>query len=589
MTIKRYPKKRGFALITALMIIVIMIIISTALIATSTNTLFMIGNYSLKKQAISLAESGINEAIAHLLADKNWTGNLPDALTSPPPLKNADYYVTFTPQSDKLYSVNNLTSSTTSIGYDGRIIPPYSANIVCVAKIGGLSRVVDVFIQPGSDSDSPLIVDNQIIIALPTDGSPEDGIFNFLSENSGKANIHSNYDEFDPSIKINGNSVHLNQQELTTRGISVDINPSPTDGIINTGVSYTNIPSPPDKPTLDSTGISNTIPSGTFTRVNGSTYNFVSFTGETYTITDMSSPFPGITVSDGRLVINQNQSVSGPVTVEGNIEFQQGAYMELTNEMLGKEGTLTVKTSPSAPTEDDGIITGNGSVVAGMDVNFSVNQPLVPSDTRNKINIFADNTVTMASASNRLAEFSGMIYAGEVVVDIKDTSGNLNNFNFYGAIYVSQNTIELQQPDQEQVVEVEEAPALKKSIAPAEKKMKSLAKSITIEPLGLKPPPVADGGYDDGGVETLDLGAPKMMLKSIEEPLMEAEEEELLATKETMVVKVPMPPIVINTSGNFYMDANNFNLTYDEDYLNQVNSRQTYTNYNISSWVEYNY
>jgi len=77
MNSKFFKSRFGFALMTALLIIVVMIIISTALIGTSINNIFMIGNYSAKRQVGSLAECGINEAIAHLIEDNAWTGDIP--------------------------------------------------------------------------------------------------------------------------------------------------------------------------------------------------------------------------------------------------------------------------------------------------------------------------------------------------------------------------------------------------------------------------------------------------------------------------------------------------------------------------------
>jgi len=517
----------GFALMTSLLIIVVMIIISTALIGTSINNIFMIGNYSAKRQVSCLAECGINEAIAHLIEDNTWTADLPGSDT-PGALKNRDYYVTFVQSPGRMYSVNNLTSPNYTTGYNGRIIPPYSANIICVARFKGISRVIDVYINPGSDVDTPLIVDNDIFIDLPATGMNGEGTFSLTTENSGSTRVHSNYDDFDPAITINGNAVYLNQQKLATCGVNVQFNPTPSGGSVNLGESRIDIPSSPPIEDIDCVGITHEILSGTFTRVSDDYYLFNDINGDAYKITGASSDLPGITVEEGRLVIFENQKVPGKITVEGEIEFRDGAYLGLKNDGPGGEGSLEVTACSSCPADTDGIITGNGSIVAGMDVGFCVTKPDNPPTVVNKINIFARQKVYMYGDATKSCEFSGMIYAGDIEVNISTllkSGGVKPAFNIYGGIFVKG----------------EEAVGPVPMPAPPGPDF-----SVSPPPPGVPPPPPPP----------------------------------------PTPTPIPTPPVP-NPGGKVYMTAPNLNIIYDEDYLNFINSQRGYTNYNISSWTEY--
>ena len=50
---------------------------------------------------------------------------------------------------------------------------------------------------------------------------------------------------------------------------------------------------------------------------------------------------------------------------------------------------------------------------------------------------------------------------------------------------------------------------------------------------------------------------------------------------------MPAPEPVITDGDVVMANIKNLTIVYDEDYLNLINSKQSYQNYNISSWTEY--
>jgi len=526
---------RGFALITALWVIVVMIILSTALIATSTNTLFLAGNYKIRKQVTTLAECGINEAMAHLINDKTWgkgsSVSLPDADT-PDPLKKlpekSNYYVTFD-TTRKHFSVNNLTGSMPATGYRGRTVPPYTANLICVATAGGVTRIVDVFVQPANDTRCAILAQNKLLLNLK-------GTINFSSENSGNPLMHSNAD---------ANDVITDSLMTGFSGRS-----GRTGNTVTSSVSQIDIPALVVPADADASGEKPCVmPRGTYTKLNDSSYSFHDEYNVTSDMTVGNGTLPGVNVKDGRLVISKNQIASGTVTVRGDLAFESGAYLQLTNDNSyatwgGDEAVALGSLSMS------GTITGNGSVVAERDVTFDVTQFSSSSDPRSKINIFAGNTVTMVSKSDKPAEFSGMIYAGKLVAsEITDGAGNPKDLTLYGGVFVKQNTLD---PLSGNSVSVVPTPV----------------PTATPTPVPTPTPGYSNDPDDDGGLPVVIMKSAKMML-----------------AKSVSFEAAPAPVI---TDGDIVIEnVDNLNIIYDEDYLNVINAKQSYSNYNIASWTEY--
>lgn len=531
---KFFSKKispRGFALITALWVIVVMIILSTALIATSTNTLFLAGNYKTRKQVTTLAECGINEAMAHLINDRTWgsdsSTSLPD-INTPDPLKKlpelSNYYLTFD-KTRKYYSVNNLSSPLPEPGYRGRTVPPYTANLICVATVGRVTRVIDVFVQPANDTKCAILAQNNILLNL-------NGHVNFSSENSGNPMIHSNSD---PNV---GSNINLNS------GITAPFLRDSRSSLISSSVTQIDIPVMVFPADMDSTGDKPLVmPRGTYSKLNDNNYSFHDEYKVNPDITIGEGTLPGVSVKDGKLVISKNQIISGTVTINGDLYFESGSYLQLTNDNNystwgGNESVALGSMSAS------GTMTGNGSVIAERDVTFDVTKPSSSSDPRSKINIFAGNTVTMVSNSDNPAEFSGMIYAGKLVAsDIKDRAGNPKDLTLCGGVFVKQNTLE-----------------------PLSQSMFSVAPTPTVTPV---PTPTPTQSPD----------------KVVDEPVMKSAKSAKMMMKSTSV-QVVAPPVI--TDGDIVMEnINNLNIIYDEDYLNLIDSKQSYSNYNIASWTEY--
>lgn len=595
--------KKGFALITALWIVVVMIILSTALIATSTRTLFVVGNYKIRKQVTALAECGINEALAHLIQDKTWAGTLPDN-TTPDPLKNLpsnmEYKVSFDADTTGYYSVNNLNSSVPAKGCKGRTIPPYSANIICVASVAGVSRIVDVFIQPASDRDSLLLVQNQIDIKLPTD----QGNLNLMSENSGLADLHSNMTG--NAINVTANSINLKGQKISAVG-NINLTSSNPDvqGTIQSLDSPITIPPMLDPKELDTRGNKPYIlPRGTYTKINDTTYSFHDDYGVTPDRTITTGVLPGVTVKDGKLIFSENQIVNGELTINGELSFDEGAYLQLENDDKYYEWGGDETVALGSLVVNDGRISGNGSVVAERNVRFDVSNTINSADPREKINIFAGGTVTMVSNSDTMAAFSGFIHAGKLVAtEIKNASGYPKDLTIYGGVVVNQNTLEplpLPPPEPEPVEEKPVMKSLKRAAVMAAVAMavpeEGESEDISIEERS------AEGGEKSAGGGERSASPPSTGVRSAEsgneeddvDPYGRDGDEGGQPKTAPMPKLVPPEPVILAppepviTDGDVVMaNIKNLTIVYDEDYLNLINSKQSYQNYNISSWTEY--
>jgi len=596
--------KKGFALITALWIVVVMIILSTALIATSTRTLFVVGNYKIRKQVTALAECGINEALAHLIQDKTWAGTLPDN-TTPDPLKNLpsnmEYKVSFDADTTGYYSVNNLNSSVPAKGCKGRTIPPYSANIICVASVAGVSRIVDVFIQPASDRDSLLLVQNQIDIKLPTD----QGNLNLMSENSGLADLHSNMTG--NAINVTANSINLKGQKISAVGnITLTSSVAETvSGTIQSSDSPITIPPMLDPKELDTRGNKPYIlPRGTYTKINDTTYSFHDDYGVTPDRTITTGVLPGVTVKDGKLIFSENQIVNGELTINGELSFDEGAYLQLENDDKYYEWGGDETVALGSLVVNDGRISGNGSVVAERNVRFDVSNTINSADPREKINIFAGGTVTMVSNSDTMATFSGFIHAGKLVAtEIKNASGYPKDLTIYGGVVVNQNTLEplpLPPPEPEPVEEKPVMKSLKRAAVMAAVAMavpeEGESEDISIEERS------AEGGEKSAGGGERSASPPSTGVRSAEsgneeddvDPYGRDGDEGGQPKTAPMPKLVPPEPVILAppepviTDGDVVMaNIKNLTIVYDEDYLNLINSKQSYQNYNISSWTEY--
>jgi len=614
--------KKGFALITALWIVVVMIILSTALIATSTRTLFVVGNYKIRKQVTALAECGINEALAHLIQDKTWAGTLPDN-TTPDPLKNLpsnmEYKVSFDADTTGYYSVNNLNSSVPAKGCKGRTIPPYSANIICVASVAGVSRIVDVFIQPASDRDSLLLVQNQIDIKLPTD----QGNLNLMSENSGLADLHSNMTG--NAINVTANSINLKGQKISAVGnITLTSSVAETvSGTIQSSDSPITIPPMLDPKELDTRGNKPYIlPRGTYTKINNTTYSFHDDYGVTPDRTITTGVLPGVTVKDGKLIFSENQIVNGELTINGELSFDEGAYLQLENDDKYYEWGGDETVALGSLVVNDGRISGNGSVVAERNVRFDVSNTINSADPREKINIFAGGTVTMVSNSDTMAAFSGFIHAGKLVAtEIKNASGYPKDLTIYGGVVVNQNTLEplplppwefgsgtgggggdaSAPPPSEPMPgppssepgppssepgppSSEPPPSSKPMPAPPSTEPILLPPSTEPMPPPSTPMPAPPKPKPTPTLPPKSMPTPTLPPKSMPMPMPAPPSEPM-----PMPMPMPMPaPEPVITDGDVVMaNIKNLTIVYDEDYLNLINSKQSYQNYNISSWTEY--
>jgi len=118
---KIFKEEKAMVLIATLWVIAILVIMGTALAKVSLANLFYIGLYNQKQQAVSLADCGVQEAIARVISDNNFGNSsvileLP-ATDSPSEYKGKNYFLAFEGSTAPIppwingtfeYSINNL-------------------------------------------------------------------------------------------------------------------------------------------------------------------------------------------------------------------------------------------------------------------------------------------------------------------------------------------------------------------------------------------------------------------------------------------------------------------------------------------------
>mgnify|MGYP006274911171 CR=1 FL=1 len=151
-----------------LCILSLLVVLVGALVGSVRHDLNLTWQYSRKNGALYAAEAGVSMCMSLLEDDESWSVGFDHE-----PLEGGQgtYTVTFfsgggTP--GPLESVNNLDKVTWANSYRGpNTVPPYSALLVVTGEYGGVTKSVDVLVQPGGGAnlDGAALVSGRINLA----------------------------------------------------------------------------------------------------------------------------------------------------------------------------------------------------------------------------------------------------------------------------------------------------------------------------------------------------------------------------------------------------------------------------------------
>ncbi len=277
-------EEKAMVLIATLWVIAILVIMGTALAKVSLANLFYIGLYSQKQQAVSLADCGVQEAIARVISDNNFGKSsviLELPATDSPSEYKGEYFLAFEGSTEPIpawingtfeYSINNLDRHEADL--------PKCLKLVSYAQVG--TTVVKVRVVALDNT----FLSNTDMFAIGTASE--------INVDAGSVDIDSEKGSPDPSIWMNDSSVNINFPSAPTvtdiNGGTVGAKGGINGNIINaSGIDPFSADNPdmPDNlqiPDLISSTSSIDIPSGQFVW-NGSGYDFI---GDNGTLTDTS-------------------------------------------------------------------------------------------------------------------------------------------------------------------------------------------------------------------------------------------------------------------------------------------------------------
>ncbi|MCE7875092.1 hypothetical protein DYH09_32655 [bacterium CPR1] len=184
--------KRGSALATVLLAGLVLFTLAKALILISHGSAFSSRAYQDRVAAGYALEAGVADAMAHLAADVDWNAGFSDE-----PLKHGPgtYSVEFAatgvkPGPDQ--SVNNLKGMSLVDGPRGdNTVPAGSAEVVVIARVGGSTRKVHVFLTGSANSSfsAGILAASRIVMS---GNVTINGISDLLSGQSVAAELHAN-------------------------------------------------------------------------------------------------------------------------------------------------------------------------------------------------------------------------------------------------------------------------------------------------------------------------------------------------------------------------------------------------------------
>ncbi|MHB2015722.1 MAG: hypothetical protein ACYCW6_02120 [Candidatus Xenobia bacterium] len=141
------PGPRGMALITAFYVAAIVLLLGFT-VAQLASFQYLLSRHTFsQQQSLRAAQSGLALAQYYMSKDPDWGKGSPWTALSGA-FGDGHYQMTFDPGQPQ-FSVNNLKSSVTAAGWQGRVVPPFSADLICKGTDmqGTDPRILEVIAQ----------------------------------------------------------------------------------------------------------------------------------------------------------------------------------------------------------------------------------------------------------------------------------------------------------------------------------------------------------------------------------------------------------------------------------------------------------
>lgn len=474
-------KFKGFALITVLWVMVILLVLMTSLIDLTALSLYR-SSFDLKKNAmVPIAESAINEIIINMEDNLIWgTGNEKLYMTSGKPDLSSSwlrpsylpapnskftfegmdcyYYVSFDPNDlafgngVKYFSVNNLNGVTSVYGWKGQAVPPHTADIVVTTGYKDTITHVEVLLSPVTSSNFESGSRGHITMNGKN--------FKLTGVDSSNVNIHSNYsDVSNDSININADRVEVyNNGTLSACG-----------AIEAPGFDANSVKSNQSEKEVPALNIQNTVSSIAFEPVSmpSGTYEYnpntlqLKFTSDLdgstkyYSYNDTIVPgvkfviwwfFPVIRV-EGNIKVAYDSSHSGGTgnlnLMNTSISLRNGSVLYAPGDSVTRDGNdgksyssgniTTSNTYKTFGWKTD-ILTGTGSIYAMGDVNLEGSAMRAGRTDLggSKLALYTQGDVNISAEGN--IRFHGLCYCNG---DFKASTENGADVNIDGALIVA--------------------------------------------------------------------------------------------------------------------------------------------------------
>ncbi len=354
-------RSRGIVFVSLLVVIVVVTMLTVAFLARSRGTLFGAASYRDGVRAEQAARGGVNHLIAILENDRDFISDLEGKL------EGATYGVTFNP-GNPYFSVNNLSNPgvSTQTSCQGYKVTGHTADLVVVGRCGQSRRALRVVVQQGVTAGRSVAAVGRVRLSgrVEVDGVTAAGdradIFKtpmeLNPEGQAPGGILSKYRGLSggpPAIEWTGGpSFTLGQLSR------LETAPAESGG---QGVSTNLVALYPDK--IVDQGAADAIPDIDVAAM---------------VLAGMSSPpLPGGSTVIGYVQVNDQRSVSGNLTVNGDLMLSQGT--------LYVNGDLTV----------NGGISGIGALYVAGDVTVNGGNAVIQTSQPSGAALFVGGDVTL--------------------------------------------------------------------------------------------------------------------------------------------------------------------------------------------------
>ncbi|MCE1247115.1 MAG: hypothetical protein LWY06_10765 [Firmicutes bacterium] len=322
-------KTKGFALVTVLMLVLVMMVLLFGAMSLTSQTVIFIGNFKYRTAALYVAESGISYAINYIEQNPSATGTITGSM------KN----------SQGEFSVD-ITNSITANG---------KAVLTSTGKVGMFRRKVQATVEreAGSynaiGSDGPIKLDGKVFI---------NGISSILDPKLESGNVHTNYNGVNNAIEGLGSLILSMTGQCSAPNkskITVDIPDSQKKESSQTL-------QPIDKDSLlaplrQDTDVSTTVPS------DGKIVKNTHLTGDVVINGLVDLAAGTILYVEGNLTINGGLQGSGTLVVDGKTTLKGTTELKTNN----TDGLVLYSGSDVTIAHPLVVVAADGSMAGGQD------------------------------------------------------------------------------------------------------------------------------------------------------------------------------------------------------------------------------